>query len=63
MTYLASAGVGLVLELTDRARDAEVALQLHAAPHSIAARVLTLAGLASLARRRRERQKEAAGPG
>jgi anti-anti-sigma factor len=63
VTYLASAGVGLVFELTDRAREADVPLDLHATPGSIAARVLTLTGLAALARQRRERQKEAAGPG
>jgi anti-anti-sigma regulatory factor len=44
-TYLASAGVGMVLQLRAEAADKGIRLRLHAAPGTPSARVIALAGL------------------
>ncbi|MGD9532027.1 MAG: STAS domain-containing protein, partial [Pseudonocardia sp.] len=47
ITYLASAGLGVLLEVVTQARDRGVQLELRARPGGIAARVLELAGVAA----------------
>jgi len=45
VTYLASAGVGMVLQLRAEAADKGIRLRLHAEPGTPSARVIALAGL------------------